>query len=111
VGKALSYLMATPERPDDSDAEFLAGQDDLGTKSAPRFVRVSARLPVTGSNKVLDREMQAQLWRGDEPVFHRVGRGTPKYVPLTEADKRALAREFHAHGRARFLPEPGTTRP
>ncbi len=92
-------------------AAFLAGQDDLGTKSAPRFVRVSARLPVTGSNKVLKRELQARLWRGDEPVFHRVGRAAPEYVPLTEADRQALECEFHAHGRARFLPEPGVTRP
>ncbi|MEU4837570.1 AMP-binding protein [Nocardia testacea] len=88
-------------------AAFLADQDDLGTKSAPRFVRVSARLPVTGSNKVLKRELQARLWRGDEPVFHRVGRGAPEYVRLTAADEQALEREFHTHGRARFLPEPG----
>lgn len=94
----------------DEFALFLAGQDDLGTKSAPRFVRVSTRLPVTGSNKVLKRELQARLWRGDEPVYHRVGRGSPKYVPLTEADRQALEREFDTHGRTRFLPEPRVTR-
>ncbi|MFI5717618.1 AMP-binding protein [Nocardia sp. NPDC051750] len=90
----------------DEFAVFLDGQDDLGTKSAPRFVRVSESLPVTGSNKVLKRELQAQLWRGDEPVFHRVGRRATKYVLFTETDEQALEREFHACGRARFLPDP-----
>lgn len=33
-------------------AEFLAAQTDLGTKMAPRFVRVMAGLPVTATNKV-----------------------------------------------------------
>ncbi|MEV5647305.1 AMP-binding protein [Nocardia sp. NPDC052254] len=92
-------------------AEFLSGQDDLGTKSAPRFVRVSANLPVTGSNKVLKRQLQAQLWRGDEPVFQRAGRAESRYVAMTEADKQALEREFHTYGRARFLPEPEPSRP
>ncbi|WP_280437041.1 AMP-binding protein [Nocardia carnea] len=89
-------------------AEFLAAQDDLGTKAAPRFVRVSANLPVTGSNKVLKRELQAQLWRVGEPVYHRVGRGAPTYELLTEAGKQELEQEFHTYGRARFLPDPGT---
>ncbi|MGW5381304.1 AMP-binding protein [Nocardia sp. NPDC003963] len=88
-------------------AIFLDGQDDLGTKSAPRFVRVSTGLPVTGSNKILKRELQEQLWRGADPVYHRIGRGAPEYVPLTDADVRALEREFHLHGRARFLPDRG----
>lgn len=87
-------------------AQFLGAQDDLGTKAAPRFVRVSANLPGTGSNKVLKRELQAQLWRVGEPVYHRVGRGALRYEPLSETGKRALEAEFHTHGRARFLPGP-----
>lgn len=84
-------------------ARFLGEQDDLGTKSAPRFVRVSTRLPVTGSNKVLKRELRERLWRGDEPVYRRVGREA-EYVAMTAAGRDALEREFHTHGRARFLP-------
>lgn len=91
-------------------AVFLDGQDDLGTKSAPRFVRVSTTLPVTGSNKVLKRELQAQAWHTGDPVFHRVGRGTPEYVPFTEAAGHELDREFRTHGRARFLPGPDVPR-
>lgn len=84
-------------------AAFLAAQDDLGTKSAPRFVRVSTNLPVTGSNKVLKRELQAQLWRTDEPVYRWEGRGEPVYTPMTEDDKGDLETQFEASGRQRFL--------
>ncbi|MFD4406014.1 AMP-binding protein [Nocardia sp. NPDC058499] len=91
-------------------ADFLGGQDDLGTKAAPRFVRVSANLPVTGSNKVLKRELQAQLWRVGDPIYHRVGRGALTYELLTETGKQELEQEFHTYGRARFLPDPETSR-
>ena len=36
-------------------AAFLAAQADLGTKWAPRFVRMSATLPLTATNKVMKR--------------------------------------------------------
>lgn len=91
-------------------ADFLGAQDDLGTKAAPRFVRVSTNLPVTGSNKVLKRELQKQLWRVGEPVYHRVGRGALTYELLTEAGEQELEQEFHTYGRARFLPVAETTR-
>ncbi|MFD4183022.1 acyl-CoA synthetase, partial [Rhodococcus sp. NPDC058514] len=84
-------------------ASFLAAQDDLGTKSAPRFVRVSTHLPVTGSNKVLKRELQAQVWRCEEPVFRWQGRGEPDYALMSDDDKRELEAQFEASGRQRFL--------
>ncbi|WP_220126940.1 AMP-binding protein [Rhodococcus spelaei] len=84
-------------------ASFLGSQDDLGTKSAPRFVRVSTNLPVTGSNKVLKRELQAQVWRCDEPVYRWEGRGEPDYVLMADDDKRELEAQFVASGRQRFL--------
>ncbi|MDV7243251.1 MULTISPECIES: AMP-binding protein [Rhodococcus] len=102
-------VMAAVEMSDPSDfdpadfASFLAGQDDLGTKSAPRFIRVSTDLPVTGSNKVLKRALQEQGWRCDDPVFRWVGRGAPEYHEMTESEKTALEQEFHTHGRQRFL--------
>ncbi|PND49415.1 AMP-binding protein [Rhodococcus aetherivorans] len=84
-------------------AEFLTGQADLGSKAAPRFVRVSTNLPVTGSNKVLKRELQAQRWHTTEPVYRWVGRGAPEYTAMSADDKAALDREFAAHGRQRLL--------
>ena len=83
---------------------FLAGQQDLGTKSAPRFVRVSHALPTTGSNKLRKKEMQLEGWRTADPVHRWAGRGEPSYAPMSPADKAALREEFLANGRARFLP-------
>ncbi|MFE1784984.1 acyl-CoA synthetase, partial [Streptomyces sp. NPDC059506] len=84
--------------------DFLAAQPDLGTKSAPRFVRVSRHLPTTGSNKVRKNLLQAQAWDCADPVHRWTGRGAPEYRPMTEADREALRAEFTAHGRQRFLP-------
>ena len=50
-------------------AGFLAEQPDLGTKWAPRFVRVCRRLPMTATAKVLVRELRAQGWHCDDPVW------------------------------------------
>ncbi len=102
-------VMAAVEVADHSDfdpeefAVYLAAQADLGTKAAPRFIRVSTSLPVTGSNKVLKRALQTEGWRCDEPVYHWVGRGAPVYTLMTDADRDALEKEFDEHGRTRFL--------
>jgi len=96
--------VADPDHFDlDEFTAFLCAQDDLGSKGMPRFVRVSANLPVTGSNKVLKRELQEQAWRTDEPVHRWAGRGLPRYHRMTEADRAELAAEFAAHGRQRLL--------
>ncbi len=84
-------------------AEFLSAQDDLGSKGAPRLLRVSANLPVTGSNKVLKRALQEQGWRTDEPVHRWTGRGAPEYHLMSASDKQALESEFAAFGRQRML--------
>ncbi|WP_406135043.1 AMP-binding protein [Streptomyces sp. NBC_01089] len=83
---------------------FLARQEDLGTKGAPRFVRVSHALPTTGSNKLRKKEMQLDGWRTDDPVYRWQGRGRAVYAPMTADDKAALRAEFLAGGRGRFLP-------
>ena len=93
--------------PDSFDAAafagYLATQPDLGRKGFPRFLRVSAGLPVTGSNKVLKRELQARRWHTDEPVYRWVGRGTPGYTRMTDDDKRCLDAEFMSYGRQSYL--------
>ena len=82
---------------------YLRAQEDLGAKGTPRFLRVSSALPVTGSNKVLKRELQAQRWHTDEPVYRWVGRNPVHYAVMTEDAKRALDDEFARHGRQRYL--------
>ena len=83
----------------DDFAAFLVSQDDLGAKGIPRLLRLSADLPATGSNKVLKRDLQAQRWHTDEPVYRWVGRGRPHYRAMTGDDRSALDAEFAEHGR------------
>ncbi|QZH58096.1 AMP-binding protein [Mycolicibacterium farcinogenes] len=93
--------------PDGFDAAafvaYLVDQEDLGTKGIPRFLRVSKNLPVTGSNKVLKRELQTQRWHTDEVVYRWAGRGTPVYRAMGDDDKQSLDAEFAQYGRQRYL--------
>ncbi|ALR12764.1 acyl-CoA synthetase [Mycobacteroides saopaulense] len=87
----------------DGFTDYLSTQEDLGSKGIPRFLRVSARLPVTGSNKVLKRELQEQRWHTDEPVFRWAGRGAPLFRRMSSDDKTELDAQFTAYGRQRLL--------
>jgi len=78
-------------------ARFLADQPDLGTKWAPRFVRVT-RLPVGPTGKVDKRSIRAEGWATDDPVFWRPQRGSD-YRPFTADDRAALEAALRAHGR------------
>ncbi|WKG05182.1 AMP-binding protein [Mycolicibacterium sp. HK-90] len=82
---------------------YLADQDDLGSKGIPRFLRVSKNLPVTGSNKVLKRELQQARWHTEEVVYRWVGRGAPVYEAMGDDDKQSLDAEFAQYGRQRYL--------
>ena len=68
---------------------FLAAQDDLGTKWAPRFVRVATQLPVTATSKVLTRVLRAERWNCADPVWWQPERGGD-YRPLTPDDAASL---------------------
>ncbi|MDQ1375455.1 MAG: steroid-22-oyl-CoA synthetase [Actinomycetota bacterium] len=81
-------------------AAFLAEQSDLGTKWAPRFVRVTADMPLTGTNKVMKAPLREAGFTCDDPVWWRAGRDDP-YRLLTDDDRAALAVELAAHGRTR----------
>ncbi|HTT87284.1 MAG TPA: AMP-binding protein [Acidimicrobiales bacterium] len=89
-------------------ARFLAAQDDLGTKWAPRFVRIADHVPLTGTNKVDKRPLRSAAWVTDDPVWWRpfVGRGAgpdDRYRRLTAGDVEALDAELRAHGRIELL--------
>ncbi|WP_109509195.1 AMP-binding protein [Nocardioides speluncae] len=106
-GDQVMAAVETPPGVDFSSLDlpgFLADQADLGTKGAPRFVRVSHALPTTGSNKLQKKAIQLEGWRTSDPVYRWEGRGAPSYVLMTAADKDALRTEFEAAGRLRFLP-------
>lgn len=84
-------------------AKFAGAQPDLGKKATPRFLRISPRLPTTGSSKVLKRELQQQLWRTEEAVYRWTGRGEPEYHLMSADEKQALETEFSHYGRQRLL--------
>lgn len=73
----------------DTFGAFLAAQRDLGTKWAPRFVRIVEKMPLTASNKVHKPPLRSAAWETDDPVYWRPGRDL-HYVRLTGDDRRRL---------------------
>ncbi|MFE3162721.1 long-chain-fatty-acid--CoA ligase [Streptomyces sp. NPDC059224] len=66
-------------------AEFLLAQPDLGTKMAPRFVRVVERMPVTATNKIQRAVLRREGVRCADPVWWRPP-GERTYRRLTAED-------------------------
>ncbi|MEV0175277.1 AMP-binding protein [Streptomyces sp. NPDC050803] len=64
---------------------FLAAQPDLGTKMAPRFVRVLERMPVTATNKIHRALLRREGVRCTDPVWWRPP-GERTYRRLTPED-------------------------
>lgn len=83
-------------------ASFLAAQDDLGTKWAPRFVRITDAMPLTGSNKLIKKPLQSARWECADPVWWRPDR-TLSYRRLTAEDVAGLRKAFADHGRLDVL--------
>jgi fatty-acyl-CoA synthase len=72
-------------------ATFLGAQGDLGTKWAPRFVRMTPELPITMTNKVLKQSLRSERWNCAEPVLWQPGKGAP--YELLRADVAATLEE------------------
>ncbi|MGW7098888.1 AMP-binding protein [Streptomyces sp. NPDC054838] len=83
-------------------AAFLAAQPDLGTKMAPRYVRVLDALPVTATNKIHRVALRRAGFLVPEPVWWRPP-GTDGYRRLDEEDLRALLAAYGAQGRRDLL--------
>ncbi|UXX93545.1 AMP-binding protein [Streptomyces sp. AD2-2] len=66
-------------------AEFLLAQPDLGTKMAPRFVRVVRRMPVTATNKIHRAGLRREGVACTDPVWWRPP-GEAAYRRLTPED-------------------------
>ena len=87
-----------------SFGRFLAEQLDLGTKWAPRYLRVTT-LPVGATNKIDKRPLRAERWYTDDPLYWRPG-PEPIYQPFTADDLVALEHRFREFGRANALRLP-----
>ncbi|NUS23045.1 MAG: AMP-binding protein [Streptomyces sp.] len=70
-------------------AEFLPAQPDLGTKMAPRFVRVVDRMPVTATNKIHRALLRREGFHCTDRVWWRPP-GEVTYRPLTRNDAQKL---------------------
>lgn len=95
--------------PDDF-AEFLGAQADLGTKWAPRFVRVTPAIPVVGHGKVDKKPLRRDAWLCEDPLWWRQDRSLA-YVPFTAHDRDGWREQFVAHGRIQAYPESGAATP
>uniref|UniRef100_A0AAU2VWH6 AMP-binding protein n=1 Tax=Streptomyces sp. NBC_00008 TaxID=2903610 RepID=A0AAU2VWH6_9ACTN len=82
-------------------AAFLRDQPDLGTKMAPRFVRIVPAMPVTATNKVHRAGLRLAGFRAGTAVWYRDQEGA--YVPFGEEQLISLTAEFEEHGRAGLL--------
>ena len=81
----------------DEFAEFLAQQPDLGSKWAPRYVRVTT-LPVGATGKVDKRPLRRERWYTDDPVYWRPERAG-SYRALTPDDVARIEAAFAEHER------------
>ncbi|WP_405664215.1 AMP-binding protein [Streptomyces sp. RK9] len=93
---------------------FLLAQGDLGTKMAPRFVRVLPRLPVTATHKVARAALRGEGFRRAGPGVGETGergelwwrpRGGGGYREFTVRDEEAVVGEFRERGREGVLGE------
>ena len=89
--EVMAALVLRPGASFDADGfgRFLGEQPDLGTKWAPRFVRVSEALPQTETNKILKRVLAKEAVDCDDPVWVRDDKGLA-YAPMSPAAVRRL---------------------
>jgi len=81
-------------------SSFLSEQPDLGTKWAPRLIRITAMLPLTATQKISKPTLRRLLWNGGDPVYERAGES---YVLMTADRKAELEAEYAEHGRDQLL--------
>ncbi|MEU4178428.1 AMP-binding protein [Streptomyces sp. NPDC026589] len=79
-------------------AAFLRAQPDLGTKMAPRFVRILDRMPVTATNKIHRVVLRREGFRCTDPVWWDPA-GDGSYAPLGAEGLEALLARYAEHRR------------
>jgi len=80
---------------------FLDEQPDLGTKWAPRFVRIVDALPATATNKLDKKPLKQARWEATE-VWWRPGRDAA-WEPVTAAVVDGLRAELAANARSHLI--------
>ncbi|WP_230931227.1 AMP-binding protein [Dietzia aurantiaca] len=76
---------------------FCRTQPDMGTKWAPRFVRILGAMPVTATRKISKPSLRRESWTEPGEVYLRDPSGG--YRLLTDADRAELLAQYETHGR------------
>lgn len=103
VMAALELTAGTTFDPEEF-GRFLAEQPDLGTKWAPRYVRITT-LPVGATNKVDKRPLRRERWYTDDAIYWRPDPDA-EYRRFSTEDLTALEARFHDSGRADAIERP-----
>jgi fatty-acyl-CoA synthase len=82
-------------------AAFVATQRDLGTKQAPRYLRLATELPGTQTHKILKPVLRRERWECADPVWLRQADGS--YRRLRAEDVEAIRARFAARRREAVL--------
>jgi fatty-acyl-CoA synthase len=100
----MAAIELRPDVPFDADgfARFLTEQHDLGTKAAPRVIRIIDAVPVTATMKTVRRDLRRERWRTADALWWRPERDSD-YRPMTDDDVAAFEKRFARHGRAHIL--------
>ena len=85
-------------------AAFLERQPDLGTKWAPRYVRVVTDVPVTATQKINKPVLRNEAWMCADLLYHRPDREI-HYQEFALDALDALEARFEANGRSHLIPE------
>ena len=101
---AALQLVAGAEFDPDAFTAWLDAQPDLGTKWAPRFVRVTDSLPTVAHDKIDRQRIKRDAWAVTDSVWWRPDR-MAGYRPFTDADRDALYAEFATNDRLSLAPE------
>lgn len=109
--QAGDQVMATIVMRDDTPfdpahfAVWIDAQEEIAPRYRPRYVRIARALPMTGTNKIVKRDLVHQKFRldriGDDPLWVRE-QGETAYRPFTPEDEQRLGRAFEAAGRQSF---------
>lgn len=95
--------VADPSEFDPDDfAGFLASQPDLGTKWAPKYIRLVTDVPITATRKINKLQLRNELWHVDDPIYYRPS-AELRYRLLSTRDVESIAFEFEKNGRTKLL--------
>jgi len=79
--------------------QFLSGQADLGTKWAPRFLRIVSTIPVTATRKIDKKVLRRESWPVEDTVYLGDTK-THQYHRLDDTQRAQLMNEYELYDRS-----------